>query len=143
MSELYNKIEQMCKEKGINVSQMCRETGINRSTLSELRVGRSKSLSAKNAQKIAAFFGVPVSVLVDDSIATKVDNILNSIGEKDEEGNIVIDYKKIAPAEVPTRAEAKLKYKDLTEEDYRLLDMFAEFLISRHDKSGAGGSEQV
>lgn len=60
MSELYNRIEQLCKDKGINVSQMCRETGINRSTLSELRVGRSKSLSAKNAQKIAAFFGVPL-----------------------------------------------------------------------------------
>lgn len=60
MSELYNRIEQLCKSKGINVSQMCRETGINRSTLSELRVGRSKSLSAKNAQKIAAFFGVPL-----------------------------------------------------------------------------------
>lgn len=137
-----NRIIVLLKEQNKTQKELTDYLGLDKSTFTQWKKGASLSYT-KYYSEIAVFLGVPVSVLVDDSIATKVDNILNSIGEKDEEDNIVIDYKKIAPAEVPTRAEARLKYKDLTEEDYRLLDMFAEFLISRHEKSGAGGSEQA
>ena len=47
-----------------------------------------------------------------------------------------------APVIVPTRADAKDKYRDLTEEDYQLLDMFADFLVFRHDQSDTDGTEQ-
>lgn len=65
MSEMYKRIEKLCKDNGMSVSKMCRELSITRSCLSELSTGRTERLSTVNAAKIADFFGVSVQYLTD------------------------------------------------------------------------------
>jgi transcriptional regulator with XRE-family HTH domain len=65
MSEMYDRIEELCRENNITVSQLCREVSITRSCLSELRTGRTESLSARNVSKIAERFGVSVKYLTE------------------------------------------------------------------------------
>lgn len=67
MFNMYEIIEELCKEQSITVTQMCRELKINRSSLSELKQGRAKSLSADKTIKIADFFSVSPSYLTGES----------------------------------------------------------------------------
>lgn len=64
MSELYNLIENLCKEKGTNITAMCKAANISRAPLTELKMGRSKTLSSATLSKIAAYFGVSVDYLL-------------------------------------------------------------------------------
>ena len=63
---LYERIEALCKERGINVTEMCRETGITRAKLSDLKMKRTKSLSAQTLTKIAGYFSVSVDYLLGE-----------------------------------------------------------------------------
>lgn len=63
MSELYERIEKLCKDNGTNITQMCKELKISRGSLTDLKTGRSKSLSLSAIAAIAGFFGVPVDSL--------------------------------------------------------------------------------
>ena len=64
MSNLYNRIESLCKSNGISVTTMCKESGASRASLSDLRVGRKQSLSAETLLKIATYFGITVDYLL-------------------------------------------------------------------------------
>lgn len=66
MSNLYERIEQLCIKKGINVTAMCRDAGVNRGNLSDLKMGRQSGLSTKNATKIANYLGVSVEYLLGE-----------------------------------------------------------------------------
>ena len=67
MYNMYSIIEELCKERAITVTEMCRELKINRSSLSELKQGRAKSLSADKTIRIADFFSVSPAYLTGDS----------------------------------------------------------------------------
>ena len=60
MSEMYNIIEELCAERGVNITQMCKEAAVPRATLSELKMGRTLTLGPKNMEKLATYFGVPM-----------------------------------------------------------------------------------
>ena len=60
MYEMHKIIEEICAEKGVNITQMCREAGVNRSTVSELKQGRTKTLGSKNLERLATYFEVPI-----------------------------------------------------------------------------------
>lgn len=64
MSELYNLIESLCKTRGTNITTMCKTAGISRAPLTELKMGRTKTLSAATLSKIGAYFGVSVDYLL-------------------------------------------------------------------------------
>ena len=64
MSDLYNRIEELCKENNESITTMCRESGASRASLSDLKVGRKQNLSAETLSKIAAHFGVSVDYLL-------------------------------------------------------------------------------
>lgn len=87
MSELYNLIENLCKEKGTNVTAMCKAVGMSRSPLTELKMGRSKSLSAATLSKIAAFFGVSVDYLLgnEEKPATSTKDVQDELCDTDME----------------------------------------------------------
>lgn len=72
MSELYNRIEKLCKEKEISVTQLCREAKINRSTLTELKKGRTKNLSYTVSKKIADYFKIPLNEVYDGEEPSKL-----------------------------------------------------------------------
>ncbi|MFR1214020.1 MAG: helix-turn-helix domain-containing protein [Acutalibacteraceae bacterium] len=67
MVDMYSKIEQLCKENNTNITAMCRLLDISRSTLSELKAGRTKTLSAEYTTKIASYFQVSVDYLLGKS----------------------------------------------------------------------------
>ena len=60
MSDLYNRIISLCKEKNVSGYRMCKDIGIQPSILTDLKMGRQNGLSAKNADKMAAYFAVSV-----------------------------------------------------------------------------------
>ncbi len=66
MGNLYENIRLICEQNGTTVTQMCKDLDITRSILSELKSGRTKTLSLDVAQKIASFFFVDVDFLCSD-----------------------------------------------------------------------------
>ncbi len=67
MSELYTKIEALCKENNTTITELCRELKIPRSPLSELKAGRSKTISTDKLVLIANYFNVSVDWLTGNS----------------------------------------------------------------------------
>ena len=64
MSDLYSNIHALCEKEGIKDGTLCSNIGIRRSFLSELKAGRTKSLSTEVLSKIASYFNVSVDYLL-------------------------------------------------------------------------------
>ena len=73
MSELYSTIMSLCEEKGVSGYRLCKDTGMQPSVLTDLKMGRQKSLSAVNAERVASYFGVTVSRLLGKEDSKKPD----------------------------------------------------------------------
>lgn len=65
MAELYERIEKMCKDRGVSITEMCKQSGAPRGSLTDLKMGRSSSLRLETLSKIAVFFDVDVWDLVE------------------------------------------------------------------------------
>lgn len=66
MCTLYDRIQTLCKSKGVSGSRMCLDLGLSKSTLSDIKSGRKKGVSTATAQKIASYFGVSVGYLLGE-----------------------------------------------------------------------------
>ena len=66
MGTLYERIQVLCKTKGVSGSRMCLDLGLSKSTLSDLKNGRTKGVSVATAQKIAGYFGITVDELYEE-----------------------------------------------------------------------------
>lgn len=64
MCNLYEKIEQLCQNKGIKVAELARETNINKTVFSELKNGRTKFLSTERLILVADYFDISLDDLV-------------------------------------------------------------------------------
>lgn len=64
MSDLYNRIYQLCLSRGISIGKMCSDLGISRGNLSDLKMDRIKFLSTKKTETIANYFGVSIEYLL-------------------------------------------------------------------------------
>ena len=62
---------------------MCTATGIRSGLMSDLKMGRSKSLSAETLSKIASFFGVSVDYLLGKEELKERAPALNTRDERD------------------------------------------------------------
>jgi len=60
MANLYDSILELCQAKGIRPGRLCDELHLSRGLMTDLKMGRKKSVSAQTAQKIASYFGVSV-----------------------------------------------------------------------------------
>lgn len=69
MTEIYMRIENLCKEKGINITALCSACGISRASLSDYKNGRKKTLSADTLSKIAEYFNVSVDFLYGGEVS--------------------------------------------------------------------------
>lgn len=65
MDDLYKLIEGKCKERNIKISKLCTDVGIRQSILSDLKHGRTKTLSVPTASKLAEYFGVDITEFLD------------------------------------------------------------------------------
>ena len=75
MGTLYERITELCKSKGVSGSRMCLDLGLSKSTMSDLKYGRTKGMSAETAQKIASYFGVSVGYLLGEEEKIKADPV--------------------------------------------------------------------
>ena len=76
MANLYNTIEELAAKNGVSIFKMCKDIGIRQSVISDLKHGRQYGISAKNLDKIAAYFGVSVSYLLGTEKAPPEDGAL-------------------------------------------------------------------
>ena len=64
MANLYENIEKLCNQRGVNVTTMCKESGASRGSLTDLKNGRKQTLKYETLDKIASYFGTSVDILV-------------------------------------------------------------------------------
>lgn len=60
MSNLYENIKELCDEKGVKPGKMCTEANVSKGLITDLKMGRKKTVHVDTAQKIADYFGVTV-----------------------------------------------------------------------------------
>lgn len=111
MSILYDRINKLCETKGITGYRLCKDVGITPSIITDLKMGRKEGLSAKNADKIASYFGISVGYLLgtDSAPEQKEKPLVNG----DEELTEYLEMLK-------TRPEVRMLFqlsKDATKED--------------------------
>lgn len=75
MGNLYETIQILCKEKGIRPGRMCDELGLSRGLMTDLKMGRKKSVNAQTAQKIASYLGVSVARLLGQESGDVLDQV--------------------------------------------------------------------
>ncbi len=68
MGNMYERIVALCEQKGIKPGRVCAETGLSRGMMSDLKMGRTKELSGKNAKIVADYFGVTTDYLFGKEI---------------------------------------------------------------------------
>lgn len=105
MSILYKRIEELCEEKGITGYRLCKDVGMSPNVMTELKKGRRDGLSAKNANKVAEYFGVTVAYL----LGTEEKPATNEGSGLSEEA---IEFGRIFDAAAP---EIKERMKDAVE----------------------------
>lgn len=66
MSNLYNRLQELCDEKGVSGYRMCKDVGIQPSIMTDLKMGRRASMKVETAQKVADYFGVTVGYLLGE-----------------------------------------------------------------------------
>lgn len=71
MCTLYERINELCKTKGVSGSRMCLDLGLSKSTLSDIKSGRKKGISTATAQKMASYLGVSVGYLLGEEETEK------------------------------------------------------------------------
>lgn len=110
MSDLYRRIEDLCQERGTNITAMCKESGAPRGSLSDLKMGRTNRLNTTTLSKISEYFGVTVDFLIGKEDAKK-------------------------PADQKADGLRGLGYDDLTPENQAMIAALIDSLL----KSQSGG----
>ena len=75
MENLFERIQALCEEKGIRPGRLCNDLGISRSVMTDLKMGRKKTVNAETAQKIAGFFGVSVGYLLGQEAGDALEQV--------------------------------------------------------------------
>ena len=128
MDDLYIRIEDLCKEKNVNITTMCTEANVSRATLTDYKMGRIKSLSADKLARIADYFDVSVDFLMG-----KTDIKKQPLSE-DKEADVNDEF-------------ADIKFalyggpKDLTDQDKKEILNFIKFIQHRRDEKNDKGGE--
>jgi len=81
MDNLFARIESLCQKSGIRPGRLCDELGLSRGLMTDLKMGRKKTVSAETAQKIAGFFGVSVGYLLglEDAGPVQAADVLDQV----------------------------------------------------------------
>lgn len=78
MDNLFARIQSLCLEKEIRPGRLCDELGFSRSLMTDLKMGRKKTVNAETAQKIADYFGVSVAYLLGQT-ESRADDVLDVV----------------------------------------------------------------
>lgn len=80
MSDLYNRLADKAREKGMTPSALCTKAGVTRSRMTELKNGKIKSLSTETLRRFAMVLNTTVEELLYGVEGTDIMRILP--GEK-------------------------------------------------------------
>lgn len=116
MATLYDRLALLCTQKGIKGGKMCTDLGISKSLMTDLKMGRKKSVSAETAQKLASYFGVSVGYLLGE----ETEKSPTVSGERDILDEIDIAFYG--------------DYRDLTEDDKATIRDMARVMLERRAK---------
>lgn len=111
MGNLYEKIESLCARHKVSITKMCRDSGISRAPLSDLKMGRSKTLSSTTVSKIATYFGVSVDYLLSN-----------------EEKETLTSQKVVSDEDIKFALFGEIGVSD---EDYADVKRYAEFIKNK------------
>jgi len=64
MSNLYEIIVALCNDRNTNPGKMCNDLKLSRGIITDLKMGRKKSLSAETFTKISNYFDVPIEFIL-------------------------------------------------------------------------------
>ena len=73
-SDLYDRVESLCAARGKKVGTMCAEIGLSTGLMSDIKTGRSKTMSTKTAIKIANHLGVSLDEIFGTSSSKEEDS---------------------------------------------------------------------
>lgn len=82
MDATYLRIKSLCDEHGIKLSVLAGEIGVRSSVFTELKMGRTKQLSAKTLRAIAAYFDISVDSLMPVEQEETVDYMRDELFRK-------------------------------------------------------------
>ena len=111
---LHTIITTLCDKKGVTPAKMCRDIGVTKSMMSDLKYGRISSVSQKNLELIADYFGVSVDYLLGK---TKKGTVMVPVygriaaGIPDEMIEDIEDYEEISEAMASQGEYLALKIK--------------------------------
>ena len=80
MSDLYNRLVEKSREKGMTPSALCTKAGVTRSRMTDLKNGKIKSLSTETLRRFAMVLNTTVEELLYGVEGTDIMRILP--GEK-------------------------------------------------------------
>ena len=141
---MYEVVEYLCRKNRISIAQMCREIGMRQSIITDLKHGRTKSLSHTNMVKIANYFQISTDVfnegVLEETLPTQIDaecvagfhflsdkkNPAPEIRDGIEENNTPLVYGYEEPEILPTIYESKQEQEnaDLDDMEKTLLELF-------------------
>ena len=81
MDNLFARIQALCAQKNIRPGRLCDDLGLSRSLMTDLKMGRKKTVQAETAQKIAEYFGVSVGYLLGNDATITASG--GSVGRSD------------------------------------------------------------
>lgn len=64
MDNTYTILENLCNTRNITINEMCKSSGVRAGIITDLKMGRTKKLSANTLEKLAKYFGVSVDYLL-------------------------------------------------------------------------------
>ena len=85
LNELYERIKKLCGARDIKISDLCKATGIRSGMMTDLKMGRSKSLSSASLSKIAGYFEISVDYLLGMETSDQIDEQKRELAELLEE----------------------------------------------------------
>lgn len=103
MCTLYERIQSLCKDKGVSGSRMCLDLGLSKSTLSDMKSGRKNGISTTTANKMADYLGVSVDYLLNGE--EQKNNAPDELVLTEDEIRILSAFREMSPERQKALAE--------------------------------------
>lgn len=130
MVDLYKLIEGKCKERGIKISKLCTDVGIRQSILSDLKHGRTKTLSVPTASKLAEYFDVDIIEFLQYTSEDSMDSYYEGWKDACESSWVPPEFRdglqKKQPA--PTNGD------ELAEDDKRIIELLHQLTPENRER---------
>ena len=104
MVDLYNRIDELCKSKGLSIYKVCKLAGISFSVIYDLKSGKKVDLNRKTAEKLATALEISVDELYGK------EKTPDAVAPREEKYNEIFNLLSALPEEKIAEAVRYLKY---------------------------------